>query len=73
MSASYTIPVFFVPARLAVTEEEAHELLGLNNGRPEAAKKKAFYRFCQKHGIAPEPGRVYPLRKIEAACHADPA
>lgn len=57
MSAHRSIPVYFVPGHLAV-----------NDGRSERAKKDAFYKFCTKHGIKPEPGRVFPLKKIEAAC-----
>jgi len=44
--------------------------LGLNDGRSELAKKKALYRLCAEHDIKPLPGRVFPLRKIEAACAA---
>jgi hypothetical protein len=64
------IPVYFVPGHLAVNEAQAHEILGLNDGRTETAKKKAFYKFCQQHDIRPLPGRVFPLKKIEQAVSA---
>lgn len=56
-----------VAGRLAVNEQQAHELLGLNDGRSERARKTAFYRFCIQHGIRSLPGRVFPIKKIESA------
>jgi hypothetical protein len=70
MSATRHIPIFFVPGQLAVNEAQAHEILGLNDGRSERAKKKAFYRICAEHEIKPLPGRVFPLKKLEAICAA---
>jgi len=64
------IPITFVPDHLALNEVQAFEILGLNNGRSEKAKKKALYRLCAEHGIKPLPGRVFPLKKLEAACAA---
>jgi len=64
------ISVAFVPAYLAVNTEQLIEMLGLNDGRPVAAAKKAVYRFAAQHDIHPLPGRVWPLRKIEQALAA---
>lgn len=64
---SFQIPVHFVPGHLAVNERQLWEMLGLNDGRSEAAKKMAVYRFLARHDIKPLPGRVFPLRKIEKA------
>lgn len=58
---------FCPPPRLAVNEAELAAMLGLN-GRSELAKKKAIYKLCLQHNIKPLPGRVFPLKKIEAAC-----
>lgn len=70
MSVRRSIPIQFIPGHLAVNESQAHEILGLNDGRSERAKKTAFYRFCAEYNIKPLPGRVFPLKKIEAACAA---
>lgn len=64
------IPVCAINERLAINEREAHEKLGLNDGRSERAKRSAWYKFCTKHGIKPEPGRVFSLKKIEQAMAA---
>ena len=55
------------PPKLAVNERELFEMLGLNDGRSLRAKKTAVYRFLTQHEIKTFPGRVWPLRKIEAA------
>jgi hypothetical protein len=57
----------WAPKRLALNAAEAQEILGLNDGRSEQAKKAAFYRFCQQHDIRPFPGRVFSLKDIESA------
>lgn len=68
MKNNVTIPVQFISGHLAVNETQAFEMLGLNDGRSVRAKKTAFYRICAEHDIKPLPGRVFPLKKIEAAC-----
>lgn len=68
MSQARSIPVQFVPGHLAVNEAQAFEMLGLNDGRTERAKKAAFKRMRDAFGIPTLPGGVFPLKKIEAAC-----
>lgn len=70
MTARKSIPVQFVPGHLAVNETQAFEMLGLNDGRTDSAKKKAFKRIRDAFGIPTLPGGVFPLKKIEAACGA---
>ena len=70
MSAPRSIPVQFVPGHLAVNESQAFEMLGLNDGRSDAAKKKAFKRMRDAFGIPTLPGGVFPLKKIEQAVSA---
>jgi len=60
------IPCHSIPAHLAVNESQLIAMLGLT-GRPVGAAKKAIWRFTRRHDIKPLPGRVYPLRRIEAA------
>ena len=67
---SRTIPIAFIPGHLALSEAQAFEVLGLNDGRSELAKKKALYRICAEHDIKPLPGRVFPLKKLETAMAA---
>ena len=69
MSHRRHIPIHFIPSHLAVNEAQALEILGLNDGRSNQAKRKAFYRFCVENEIKPLPGRVFPLMKIQAAVH----
>jgi len=63
-----SIPVHFIPGHLAVNEGQLFAMLGLDDGRSERAKKKSVYRFLARHDIRRLPGRVFPLRQIEAAC-----
>lgn len=70
MTARQTVPVQFVPGQLAVNEAQAIEMLGLNDGRTERAKKAAFKRLRDTYEIPTLPGGVFPLKKIEAACGA---
>ena len=66
-AASKTIPVQFVPGYLAVNEDQAFEMLGLNDGRTERAKKAAFKRMRDAFGIPTLPGGVFPLGRIQSA------
>lgn len=68
MTARKSIPVQFVPGHLAVNESQAFEMLGLNDGRTERAKKAAFKRLRDAFEIPTLPGGVFPLKKLEAAC-----
>jgi hypothetical protein len=70
MPATKSIPVQFVPGYLAVNEVQAFEMLGLNDGRTERAKKAAFKRMRDAFGIPTLPGGVFPLKKIEQAVSA---
>jgi hypothetical protein len=67
MTRQASIPVSFVPAHLAVNESQVFEILGLNDGRSDAAKKKAFKKFRDLHDIKALPGFVFSLRKIQKA------
>ena len=70
MKSARSIPVQFVPGYLAVNEVQAFEMLGLNDGRTERAKKAAFKRMRDAFGIPTLPGGVFPLKKIEQAVSA---
>lgn len=64
------VPVQFIPGHLAVNQAQAFEMLGLNDGRTERAKKVAFKRLRDAHKIRALPGGVWPLKKIEQAVSA---
>lgn len=59
-----TLPVAFLPARLAVNEAEAIELLGLKTLR---CPKRAFAKFRALHDIPTEPGGVFSVTRLERA------
>jgi hypothetical protein len=68
--SAHSIPITFPEHRICVSEAEAIERLGLNDGRSVRAQKKAFKEFRDKHNIPAEPGFVFSVKKIEAACGA---
>ena len=66
---SRNIPITFVPDHLALNEGQLFEVLGLNDGRSELAKKKALQRTVAKLEMDDKwlPGRTMPLRQLEKA------
>lgn len=66
-TARKTIPVQWVSTQLAINERQAFTMLGLDDDRPERAKKDAFYKIRKQHGIPTLPGGVFPLAKLEKA------
>ena len=69
MSQPRSIPITFVPDHLALNEGQLFEVLGLNDGRSELAKKKALQRTVAKLELDDKwlPGRTMPLRQLEKA------
>ena len=67
-----TIPVTFIPDHLALNEVQLFEVLGLNDGRSELAKKKALQRTVARLELDGKwlPGRTMPLRQLEKALNA---
>ena len=63
------IPITFVPDHLALNECQLFEVLGLNDGRSEQAKKKALQRTVARLALENKwvPGRMMPLRPLEKA------
>ncbi len=66
---SRNIPITFVPDHLALNESQLFEVLGLNDGRSEQAKKKALQRTVARLELEKKwlPGRMMPLRQLEKA------
>jgi hypothetical protein len=73
MSGARAIPIAFVPDHLALNEGQLFEVLGLNDGRTVAAKKKALQRTVAKLELDDKwlPGRMMPLRHLEKALATD--
>ena len=63
-SVRRTLPVQWLPARLAVDEAEAIELLGYKRLH---APRRAFAKFRKLHGIPTEPGQVFSVARLERA------